>query len=209
MILPTLVPTPIDEQRAINRIAAWVAMVHHKLDMDRDEVRAKLESLLRERLRSGRTDRKKVIDAAKAGCRLSHEILMAEFHDMLDVHMLPPANLCAYAADADQVKFKRGKPWYDDFVRNIGFCTLIPLIAREFALNPTRNREQRRARQPSACSALKAALARNKINIEEATLNNLWSGLYGQLVRESGFIEGLFSVPNINFFMSCMTPPKP
>ena len=102
MILPTLVPTPIDEQSAINRVAVWVATVHHKLDMRRDEVHAELERLLRERLRSGRTDREKVIEAANNGCKLSHEILIAEFHDLLDVDAMPPANLRAYAARADE-----------------------------------------------------------------------------------------------------------
>ena len=141
MILPTLVPTPIDEQSAINRVAVWVATVHHKLDMRRDEVHAELERLLRERLRSGRTDRGKVIEAANNGCKLSHEILIAEFHDLLDVDAMPPANLRAYAARADRIKFKPGKPWSDDFIRNIGICTLIAVAAREFVLKPTRNRE--------------------------------------------------------------------
>jgi hypothetical protein len=57
MILPTLIPTPMDEQRAINRVVIWVAMVRHKLEMREDEVRAWLETQLRARLRSGLTGR--------------------------------------------------------------------------------------------------------------------------------------------------------
>jgi hypothetical protein len=39
MILPTLIPTPIEEHRAINRVSIWVAMVLPKLEMQREEVR--------------------------------------------------------------------------------------------------------------------------------------------------------------------------
>jgi hypothetical protein len=192
MILPTLIPTPIEEHRAINRVAIWVATVRHKLEMREDEVRAWLEMQLRARLRSGLTDRQKVIDAAEAGCKLSHEVLMAEFHELLDVDAMPPASLRVYAARADKIEHKRGQPWHYDYMRNVCICMLIGLASREFALKPTRNREQRRARQPSGCSIVTAALARNHIHLDERTVSNLWHGIYGQLVRENTPLQEYF-----------------
>jgi hypothetical protein len=188
----TLIPQPMDERRAINRVTMWVAAIRHRLEMREDEVRAWLETELRARLRSGLTDRQKVIDEAEAGCRLSHEMLMAEFHELLDVDAMPPASLRAYAARAEKIKRKRGQSWHHDYMRNIHICMLIALAAREFALKPTRNREQRRARQPSGCSIVQAALARNDIHLSEGTVTNLWLGIYGQLARQTAPFKEFF-----------------
>jgi hypothetical protein len=176
-----------DEKRAINRMAIMVNKVLPKLEMRRDEVREWLRTLLRERLRRGLTDRQLVVDAAWAGCKLSHDVVMTEFHELLDVNEMPPASLRAYAARAGERRFKPGSPWYEDFIRNLGFCILICVAGREFeqfGLNPTRNREQRRTRQPSWCSLVRAGLERNGIHLGEKTLENLWGGVYGQLVRQ-------------------------
>jgi len=52
-------------------------------------------------------------------------------------------------------------------------------------VRPTRNRAARRAnRAPSGISLVVAALARNDIHLNEASVQeNLWSGLPGELVR--------------------------
>jgi hypothetical protein len=174
------------------RVTIWVAAVRDRLEMRGDEVRAWLESQLRARLRSGLTDRQAVIEAAEAGCKLSHEILMAEFHELLDVDAMPPASLRAYAARAEKIKHKRGQSWHHDYMRNVCICILVGLASREFALMPTRNRVQRRARQPSGCSIVTAALARNHIHLDERTVSNLWHGIYGQLVRENTPLQEFF-----------------
>jgi hypothetical protein len=180
-----LIPTRIEEHRAINRVTIWVAAIRHQLEMRGDEVRAWLETQLRARLRAGLTDRQTVIDAAEAGCKLSHEILMAEFHELLDVGAMPPASLRAHAARAEKIKHKRGQSWHHDYMRNVCICILIALAAREFDLMATRNREKRRKLQPSGCSVVQAALARNNIHLDEGTVTNLWLGIYGQLVRQN------------------------
>ena len=195
MIMPTLIPTPLEEHRAINRVTIWAASIRQRLEMREDEVRAWLETQLRARLRSGLTDRQKVIDAAEAGCKLSHEVLMAEFHELLNVDAMPPASLRVYAARAEKIKHKRGQSWHHDFVRNVCICILIGLASREFGLKPTRNREQRRAGQPSGCSIVQAALARNHIHLDEGTVSNLWHRILRAIGPRNHAAPGFFFRP--------------
>ena len=70
-------------------------------------------------------------------------------------------------------------------MRNIEIYVLIHLASLEFGVRPTRNRLARRAnREPSAISLVVAALARNEIDLDEASVQeNLWFGLPGELVR--------------------------
>ena len=44
---------------------------------------------MRDQLRRGPTDRQEVIDAADARCKLSHEVLMSEFHEQLSFGRFP------------------------------------------------------------------------------------------------------------------------
>jgi hypothetical protein len=59
------------------------------------------------------------------------------------------------------------------------------LACREFGVWPTRNRAARRAnRTPSGTSLVVAALARNKVHLDEGSVQeNIWLGLPGALVR--------------------------
>jgi hypothetical protein len=59
------------------------------------------------------------------------------------------------------------------------------MACREFGVRPSRNRGARRAnREPSGCSLVVAALARNQIHLDESTVQeNLWFGLAGELAR--------------------------
>jgi hypothetical protein len=80
-----------------------------------------------------------------------------------------------------------GRGWADDWSRNLTVAVLIAVTCTEFAVAPTRNRESRRAdREPSGCSLVRAALARHKIRLSEATLQrHIWLGGPGALVRQA------------------------
>ena len=168
MTLPTTY-----EEAMIRFAMAAVDQIEHFLT---GSARDWLATTLRERLRRGLTDRQKVIDAARDGDDLSHEVLMAEFHAMLDEGIMPPASLRDYAARIEQhPKRGRGRVWYDDSRRNYGFCLLIAIVALQFDLNPTRNRA---TDAPSGASTVAVALQRRGFKrVSESRLNNLWSQL--------------------------------
>ena len=96
--------------------------------------------------------------------------------------------LLAYGQRAlERAPHKRppGHRWHDDWMRNIQICCLINWVCRTFGVQPTRNRAAQRAkREPSGISIVVAALARNKIYLNEASVQeNIWFGLPGELVR--------------------------
>jgi hypothetical protein len=72
-------------------------------------------------------------------------------------------------------------------MRNIAICVWIEMACREFGVRASRNRAVRRAnREPSGASLVVAALAANKIHLDEGTVQqNLWFALPGELARES------------------------
>src|SRR5262249_60638710 len=80
---------------------------------------------------------------------------------------------------------RRGRQWYDNWIRDLEICFLIALACGRFGLQPTRSREARRAnRIPSGISVVVAALVRNGINIEEASVQrHIWLGLPGEIAR--------------------------
>ena len=161
------------EEAMIRFAMTAVDQIEHLLT---GSAREYLAEALRDRLRRGLTDRQKVIDAAEAGDDLSHEVLIAEFHAMLDEGIMPPASLRTYAARIEKhPKRGRGRVWYDDWRRNHTFCLLVALVGVQFILNPTRNRT---TDGPSAASVTAAALQRRGFKrCSESRLNNLWSQL--------------------------------
>jgi hypothetical protein len=135
-----------------------------------------LATALRERLRRGLTDRQRVIDAVEAGDDLSHDVLMAEFHAMLDEGVMPPASLRAYAGRPEKhPKRGRGRVWYDDWRRNYVFVLLIALVAERLGLEATRNRS---TEGPCGASLVATALHRLGFRrVSESRLANLWNQL--------------------------------
>jgi hypothetical protein len=74
-----------------------------------------------------------------------------------------------------------GRNEHDNWRRNIGIACLVYTTMARFGLRPSRNREQRRRGQPSACSIVAAALGR-QFNITEKRVENIWFGLAGQVI---------------------------
>ena len=178
-----------DEQRAINRIAIWVAMVKSKLA--RQYSRERLEELLLQELRAGAlTITIKAVEAAEAGDEIADAALRRVYAEMAGGANAErgPGHLQLWAYGQRAVlrppnTRPRGPQWYDHWIRNLGICFLVGLACREFGVQPTRNRSARRTnRTPSGISLVVAALARNKIHLDEGSVQqNIWFGLWGEL----------------------------
>ena len=170
---PKLPALPTYEEAMIGRAEALVERVEDKLA---GSARQWIKAVLLTRLRGELTDRQKVIDAARDGDDLSHDVLMAEFHGLLDEGIMPPASLRDYASRTEgHPRRGRGRVWYDDWRRNWGFMALIVLIGVEFNLNPTRNRA---GEGPCAASIVAIALQRRGFKrVSESRLTNLWGQL--------------------------------
>jgi hypothetical protein len=192
-----------DEPRAIDRVSTWVAILRHKLE--KEYSREWLETELRKGLREGRlTLTIKAVEAADQGDELADAALrtvggelqmpLLQRQDLAPGHLQIIAYLQRVATRAPH-KRPRGHRWYDDWVRNIDVCVLTVLACREFGVRPTRNRDSRRAdKDPSGISLVVAALARNKIHLDEKSVQrHIWLGLPGELVR-STFRPGDYSM---------------
>jgi hypothetical protein len=196
-----------DERRAINRLIIKVASIRYRLDEQYS--REWLETTLQQCLREGElkiasmaveaADKgDEIADAAlrKIGAEL--QVLLVQGRDLAPGHLQVIAYFQRVALRAPH-KRKRGRAWYDDWYRNHAICVLIIAACLEFGVQPTRNRESRRAdRQPSGISQVTAALARNRINLDESTIQRkIWFGLPGALMRKAmaeRTIRGIFSV---------------
>jgi hypothetical protein len=168
------------EEAMVRWAVQQVERIEGKLREPADEY---IAGLLRARLRRGLTDRQRVIDAANNGDLLSHQVLMAEFHEMLDANVMPPASLREYARHAEKhPKRGKGRVWYDNWSRVWGFMLLIVAIGLEFSLNPTRNSA---SEGPSATSIAAIALRRKGFKgVSESRLKNLW-GQLGDITIEA------------------------
>jgi len=185
----------LDEKLAIGRVAIWVATVRHQ--MEKQYSRDLLETELRKGLREGRlTLTIKAVEAADKGDEIADAALRDVGSELqtplVQGRELAPGHLqvIAYyqrAGKRPPHKRPRGQRWYDDWMRNINICVLTVLACREFGVQPTRNRESRRAnKDPSGLSLVVAALARNKIFIDETSVQrHIWLGLPGELVRST------------------------
>jgi len=186
----TLLPTLLDENRAINQAAFWILMARH--NMEKEYSREWLETELEKGLREGRLPLAGyAVQAADAGDEIADAALRTVFRDMVG-GMLPergPGHLQVWAYGQRAVlrtqhKRPQGHRWHDNWMRDIQVCMLIVLACREFGVLASRNRASRRAnRTPSGISLVVAALARNGIHRNEGSVQNLWFGLAGDLVR--------------------------
>jgi hypothetical protein len=194
---PLSVPLPYplataDEQRAINRVSVWVALMRHK--MAKEYSREQLETELRKGLREGRlTLTIKAVEAADKGDEIADAALRIVYAEMAGgtLQERGPGHLQVWAYGQRAVlrpphKRPRGRRWYDEWCRNIGICVLVALACQQFGVRPTRNRAARRANKggASGVSLVVAGLGRNKIHLDEGSVQeNLWFGLPGELVR--------------------------
>ena len=191
--MPTNPPVVFDEQTAISRVAAWVAQVREKLENSS----GRLEFLLQQSLREGSLEiAVKTVEAADKGDEIADTALRqvaAELQPhVLQQGPLAPGHLqiIAYLQRvATRAPLRRGAgryPSYGVFCRNIGICVLISLACAEFDIQPTRNRGQRRAGHPSGVSLVAAGLSRNRINLDERTIQDkIWFGVAGALVKRT------------------------
>jgi hypothetical protein len=117
-----------------------------------------------------------------AGDDLSHDVLMAEFDEMIDEGVIPPASLREYARNRDKhPKRGRGRVWYDNWGRNWDFMLLIAVVAEAFGLEATRNRA---TEGPCGVSVVAAALQRRGFKrVSESRLANLWAQLGGAAIE--------------------------
>ena len=209
-LVPALLPFPLraeDESEAIRRLAIAVSKVRDRLDSAGLE---RLEALLIAGLREGQlslcvkaveaADKQEDPIADRALRKVAAELQM----DLLQKRDLAPGHLqviAYYQRVSDRAPHKRKPGRYgehDHFYRNIGLSILIRLASAENGVDAARNRENRRARRnPSGCSLVTAALARNRFHIEETTLQNkIWFGVWGELVRR---------IPDAAFFAAFST----
>lgn len=187
----TGLPTLIDETAMVAVISDWIAVVVQK--MTASASRKWLESTLRDFLRQGLIETLTVIQAAEAGDEIAHTALCRVCAEMLDRGEMPPAALRAYGERAlvrGPVTRSAGRSEHDNWRRDVGIACLVGLAKKRFGLSPTRNREQRRRRQPSACSVVALALGRRHINVAEKRVEAIWAGLRG---RVAAFVIGLES----------------
>jgi hypothetical protein len=186
----------VDEQRAINRTALAVATVHRMIGT-KEYSREWLDATLRRYLRDGNlsicekaveaadNQGDEIADAALRDVGAELQMPLVQGRDLAAGHL----QIIAYFQRAGRRpphKRKRGRyHWSDDWLRNLGICFLVQLTCAEYGVRPTRNRESRRAvRQPSGISLVTAALARNRIYLDEATIQRkIWFGLPGELAR--------------------------
>jgi hypothetical protein len=183
-------PVPVlDEQRVVDRVADQVASVLHR--MSTQYSRERLASLLHDALRRG--DLLVTLNAIEAAERkhdwLADAVLRQTYAEMETNHEPMSDQLRAFGQRAvlrPPVVRKPGRTWHDNWNRDVGICTLIQITCIDYNIRPTRSRSARRDRIPSGCSLVKQALARNKIHIEEKTIQeNIWLSLLGMLVRQS------------------------
>jgi hypothetical protein len=208
-ILPPLrFPLSIeDERRAINRLAVDVALVRHKLNKDFGLPR--LEELLLAGLREGHlalcvkareaADKHEDPIADRALRKVAAELQTA----LMQKRDLAPGHLqviAYYQGVSDRAPHKRragSHGEHDLWVRNIGICSLIRMACAVYGVNPTRELDgprRSRRRPPSGISLVVAALAKNKLHLEEKTIQrHIWLGVWGELVRR---------IPDVVFFAS-------
>ena len=199
MISILLPLVPFDEKRAINRVTVWVALAHHRLS--KEWSREWLEVTLRQYLRGGLITVIKVIDAADKGDEIADAALREVGAELIGLPLEGPGDLqiLAYFQRAGlraPHKRGRGRKWYDRWSRDLAICLLIQLACKEFGVAPTRNSAS--VKKPSGCSLVAAALKRNRIRLDERSVQqHIWLGLPGELARQAFAerpVETYFSV---------------
>jgi hypothetical protein len=175
--------TLLDEDQAINFVGQQVSVIEKR--MTAEYSREWLEAMLRWQLQQGLIETLQVIQWADDGDELADSALRRVYAEMRDRGEEPPATLKAYGIKAvlrGPVTRRAGRNmWFDNWRRDIGISLLVYLTSQRFGLRPTRNREQRRRQQPSACSIVSTALGRGHFNIAEKRVENIWGRLRGHV----------------------------
>jgi hypothetical protein len=179
----------IDENRAIDCLAAFISKMLHKLKPKFSQEWLKTE--LTKGLREGREPLcSYAVEAAeKNEDEIADDALRTVFGEWVG-GALPergPGHLQVWAYGQRAVKRAphkraRGRSWHDNWTRNFEICALIWYTYRALGISPTRNRATKDI--PSAISLIVVALARNGLcYTEEHVQDRLWCGLVGELVQ--------------------------
>jgi hypothetical protein len=185
----------LDENRAIEIADCWVST---GLRTDKEYSREWLQTTLEEGLEEG--DYKLAIwavEVANTGDEICDAALRTVAGKILD-DALPerkPGHMQVRtygqrALNQPPHKRPRGRNWHDNLIEDLQTLWYVVLACHAFRVLPTRNREEGRAdrrhgdRAPSGISIIVEALARHGIHRNEASVQNLWSGPKGKLVRK-------------------------
>lgn len=172
--LPTVI---FNETEMVNTVCGWIEILQNR--MRSELTRQYLDATLRDHLQRGLVEILQAVAWADGGCPIADAALRRVFAETLERNEEPSATLKAYGVKAalrGPVTRGRGHYWFDDWGRNIGFALLVRATSLKFNLPMTRNREQRRRRQPSAPTIVAAALGRYKFNTREKTVENIANG---------------------------------
>ena len=190
MVRPSRRASDLDEKTAATVVAEWIAPI--RSEFGREFGRPWIENAFRCALRNNLIDVVGVVQAAYRGDELADAALRAVGAELMEKPSGRPgeAQILLYYQGAGLralEKPKRGGVWHREWCRRVTICILVAMACDAFGVPATRNRESRRAkRSPSGCSLVAAALAQNKIFIEEKSIQtNLWEGLPGYLARAS------------------------
>jgi hypothetical protein len=179
----TNLPTVFNEAAAIDLVSTWVEIVKEKLTAESS--RQFLEAGLVYLLRRDAVDELQIIKDADAGDEIADAALCKVYEQKVNHREEATIHLTSYVLKTlrrrGPMQRGRGGVWYDGWRRKYSILCLVFLTVRRFNLAPTRNREQRRRKQPSASSIVAAALGRHRINVTEKTVENLWGALQGHI----------------------------
>jgi hypothetical protein len=177
-----LPPTIFSEAEAIQAVEQWVDMVQEKLTASPREW---LEAVLRDYLQRGLIEILDVVEAANNGDEIADAALRRCYAETRERREQPSPTLEAYGIRAVQrgpvTRGRGAHTWFGNWRRDIGIAVLVYLTHRRFHVRPTRNREQRRRREPSAASIVAAALGRRQINVTEKRVEGVWTKLRGHI----------------------------
>jgi hypothetical protein len=191
----TFLPTPADEQRMVDIVAAAVENVFHRLE--KEFSLEWLATMTRKWLREGRQPfidyTVRVADGGDAICDAQLRTVYVEVQTGALPRREGHAAILIYGLRAMQraPHKPRGRRWQEHWMRNIQICKLIEYACYKCGVWPTRNRaaSDRAARgiptMPSGCSLVVAALARHGLHLDEATVEHIWHGLPGEIVRSA------------------------
>jgi hypothetical protein len=196
-------PPIADEKLAIEISVAWVAAVRYRFDARFS--REWLEKAIRYELRNGDSlaFAVKAVEAADRGDEIADAALREVGSELMERRSgrLGEGQILAYYQRAGlQAPHGRapGRAWYDQYQRNLGICVMIKLACRVFGVHATRSLKGGRPNRPqSGVSLITVALARNRIHIEEKTIQkHIWFGVPGYLVKRVRDEEALVDFTN-------------
>ena len=147
----------------------------------------------------GDVDRQlQVIEAAEAGDHVAHNSLVKMYWSMVNAGETPPMFVASYVGRANLrplPRRPRGKHTPRQYLhRDQTLMALIVLACLRFNLQPTLNRETKRAGHPCGASLVARAVRRRGIKISESRLANMWT--------QGGGVRGVHAIQGYILYMA-------